>query len=620
MLLCTMLFGAVSCKKDDTLDPNKADFFIEANYLPKEETNGQVAPRLLVNFNDEVMMIELWPAANTSIETVLILAPDHESMMLCGNDSLMICASYDMETYTPSRDVLLVTPMDDNALVLTKCFIDWNTNTIATGDMMILPIDRTTKSRGDGDDIDSETRETFFIDFVKPLSESFDKAADCFFGTIGSAFSAIGTFITTGLIINLYSDKPLELLDHAEYPVTKMAADGAQSGVLSIFQQKHSDAASKSLTMLSWYDDGGHGKVKDYVGGNGEEHNIPYATQYLQAYNMTNISTLAAPSPPFIVNLNVGNITENSAYLKGSYRTTSGITAVDMGYIIKESDGFEHTRQDMNFNGANVMGLQKATKYTAFAYVQSMGNRVLSPGVPLWTLGFEASPSSLTFPAEGDTWIVDLSYSPDDITSWEVTSKPSWCRTSIEGHESLAVTVGETTETRSGTITITAHSNALGAVIEDVAVTQLAANNWDGTAWRFSGLVTSNSMEESLELECYLTINNVSDNDVLISFVPDMFIEAEGYFSKNYVIDGNENLVFTATVTEMAEIRVTFTRTGSTTATADFYGSYVAMKDDEWVTITGLLQGTLMNAKEIKDYKTTNNFSLPFFNNTLKND
>ena len=138
-LLSATLFGVTSCKKDDTPDPNDTDYFIDVAFLPESETNGEAAPRLVTNFNDEMVMIEIRPPADAAaMETVLFLCQDHEAYMMCGNESLMVFAPYDMETNTPSCDVLLVTPMDDNALVLTKCFIDWNTNTIATGDMMVL--------------------------------------------------------------------------------------------------------------------------------------------------------------------------------------------------------------------------------------------------------------------------------------------------------------------------------------------------------------------------------------------------------------------------------------------------------------------------------------------------
>lgn len=615
-LLCMMLFGAVSCKKDGTLDPDKADFFIDVDFLPETETNGEVAPRLMANFNDEMVMIELRPNADTLIETVLFLCQDHEAYMMCGNKELMVLAPYDLETNTPSRDVLLVTPIDDDALVLTKGFMDWNTNTMVTGDMMVLPIDDNFKSYGKSGGTDGEIREFFFNHLVKPLAKSFEKVEGyCgFFGSRAKlVFSYIRITTVTGLTNILYSDDPAELASHMEQVITTETASGVQSGVLNSFPRKYHEMASKIIAAREWYRDDGHGKVNNYEGGVGGNNVFHYGSLYHRAYNMTKISTPAVPSPPFIVNLNVENVTENSAYLKGSYRNTSNITPVRMGYIIRESDGFEHTQQDMNFNGVNVMGLQKATKYTAFAYVQSMGNRVLSPGVPLWTLGFEASPSSLTFPAEGDTQSVDLSYSPEDITRWDITSKPSWCNITKNGDRTFSVKVGKSKEMRSGTITVTGYSNALGNVTWDVTVTQLSANGWDGTAWLFTGTLTTNYPDSdpvTEETALTLVVNSVSNNGIEFSFAQALSAVANGY-SDNYTVDGNGNLVYTATATgsdSHANCRVSFVRTGLTTATADFYYKETANQVAESITMFGTLQGTMTNAKEIKDYETTINF------------
>lgn len=615
------VFGASSCKKDDpnggeTPDSTEADFFIDVNFLPKEETNGELVPRLMINFNDEAVMIELrQPSADTAaMETVLFLCPDNEAMLMCGNDRLLVFAAYDVETYTPSDDVLLVTPLNDDALLLTKCVMDWNTNTMTKGDMMVLPIDETSKNLRKRSDDAGETRDFVFNHLVKQFGENFDKVEYFCVVTgipLAPVFSAYKYTITTGLTNILYSDDSEELYDHTSYPVSMWTAQGAQTVIINHLPLGIRDVVSRGVALLSWFMSGGHGKVDDYEGGNGGTNEFSYPSIWSQSGNVIHASDILNVQPPaYIVNLDVSNITENSAYFKGHLQFTSSITPIAMGYVFKLSGGPEHIVEDMSFQGKTVSGLIKATKYIAYAYAESAGDRVVSPEVSFWTLGFEAYPNSLTFPAEGDTKYFGLSYSHEDITSWEITSQPSWCSITTDDLGLLVVTVGETTETRSGTITITVHSNALGNLTQDILVTQLGENNWDwdGTSWKFSGMVGS------LGLECYLTINNVSNNDVMISFVPDIFFGVpENYFCKNYVIDDNGYLVFTATLTmdngDVWKVQVTFVRTGSNTATANFY-EYIPI--DGGGTLTGLLQGTMINAKEIKDYKTTNNFKEGF--------
>ena len=239
-----------------------------------------------------------------------------------------------------------------------------------------------------------------------------------------------------------------------------------------------------------------------------------------------------------------------------------------------------------------------------------------SPAVTFWTLGFEAFPNSLTFPAEGDTKYTGFLYSPEDITGWEITSKPSWCNITMEGFKSFAVTVDASTETRSGTITAIAHSNALGTLTENISVTQLGENSWewDGTSWLFTGMVTINDYEDgqyygSGEYECTLTVNSVANNDILINFIvgnsgeqditwQDVILwYSSSDYSENCVIDENGNLVYTATLNveggSIPVCQVTIVRASSTTATADFYS--VILGGDGGFTLSGLLQGTLTN-------------------------
>lgn len=631
-LLCLMLFGTTSCKKDETPDPNDADYFIDVDFLPESETNGEAAPRLMANFNDEMVMIELRPSADTMLETMLFLCPDNEALMICGNDSLMICAAYDMETNTPSRDVLLVTPMDDNALVITQCFIDWNTNTILTGDMMVLPIDDSSKSYGNKGGNESNMRIFFMNHLIKPLVDRFEKV-ESIAGGLGlkrtkMVFSTFRYMLTTAAPIQLFSDDPELLMEYMEYPIVTGTAELAQKGVLRIFPQKYRDMASQIVSGLGWFTAGGYGKVNNYAGGTNYLSCGPVLSQ---AYNLTNISTPAIPNPMYYVNLNVGNVTENSVYLKGSFRFgyNSSATPVEMGYIIKISGGPEQTYNDMYFNGITISGLQKATKYTAYAYVKSaFGDRVLSPGVSFWTLGFEAFPTSITFPAEGDTKYVGLSYSHEDISSWDITSKPSWCTTAIDDLGLLSVTVGASTEARSGIITITAHSNALGNLTENIEVTQLGTNNWEGTSWAFSGTITTHDYEghtTSQEMTLTLMVNSVSNKDIMFSWAQALSAAANNGYSDNYVVDGNGNLVYSATAgysgdwgSNNINSQVTFVRTGPTTATADLH--YRESFSNYFITMSGTLQGTLIRADEIGDYETTITFKIPVFDNEALKD
>lgn len=478
-LVCMMLFATVSCKKDDpNCSESSNDFFVNVDFLPEMETNGKVAPRLMINYNDEAVMIELRrPSTSIPMESVLFLFPDNKATMMCGNDNLMVCAEYDMETLTPSDDVLLVIQMDDNALLLTKCVMDWTTNIMTKGDQMVLPIDGTKKKQAGKGGEDDDMRWFFFNRFIKPLTEKLDQLDN--FYTIfnvpqGIVVTYIKAIISTTTPIILFSDDPEEFIDAMEYPITSYTETAVQTGLLHFVPQNVSDMASRVLAGIGWFTNGGHGTV-DENEGNGEANKLPFSTFFAQSTNASNAaSQIDNLEPVFTVKLYVFDVTENSAKFRGSLQYNNTNTSpVEMGYIYKVSGGTEHTVEDMGFHGKTITGLQKATKYTAYAYAKSiMGDMVLSPSVTFMTLGFEAFPTSLTFPAEGDTKYVGLSYSEEDITGWDITSKPSWCTINRVDDRMFTVKVDVSTETRNGTIVVTGHSQTLGSVTESVEVTQ----------------------------------------------------------------------------------------------------------------------------------------------------
>lgn len=508
-LLAVVVLFTTGCKKNTETNPNNgggnpnpntAYFFLDVDFLPIEETDGEAAPRLMANINDEVVMIELRrPSTSTPMESVLLLGPDNTTIMLCGNDSLMICAPYDIETYTPSDDVILVTYMDDNTLLLTKCVMDWDTYNMTTGDMMILPISESSKNLQEIRDIDGEIRSFFFNKFVKPLADGFEQV-EHFCGVFGSpagaVFASLRLIITTELTTILYSDDPEELYDHTTQSFTSTVANLVQTGLINLFKVDEFGMTSRILAGLGWELDGGHGAVNDYNGYTGSDA-TPYTLVISQAYHYMSAGQVVKPNTQFYVNMNVSNITETSAYFKGTFRFgNTSMPPVEMGYIYSVNGGPEYIEEDMDFHGITLTDLKKATKYKVRAYVKAlMTNPVFSHEITFWTLGFEAFPNSLNFPADGDTKSIALSYSEEDITGWNITSSPSWCSVTKDGDKMITVTVGETTEARSGTITVTGYSNALGSVTQDIAVTQdgsnpsgfFAGTPFNNTRWNMLG-------------------------------------------------------------------------------------------------------------------------------------
>lgn len=170
----------------------------------------------------------------------------------------------------------------------------------------------------------------------------------------------------------------------------------------------------------------------------------------------------------------------------------------------------------------------------------------------------------------------------------------------------FTVRVDASTEPRSGTIVVTGNSQTLGNVTENITVTQLSSNGWDGTRWKFDGTYISNDFgfinNYSHEYECkhWLYVNSVINNDV--QHTGFSYISLCDNYSGNYVIDGNGNLVYTATgimdYDWVITCQITFVRTGPTTATENFNVQHShdggTLGGPYGWTETGLLQGVLL--------------------------
>lgn len=580
-------------------------YFIDVDFLPETETNGELQPRLMANFNDEMVYIELRPTAGIPFESMLFLGQDNESMMVCGNDSMMIMTAYDMEVHQPADNVIVVTRMNDETLLLTKCVMNWNNNSMTKGDQMILPIEASLKNNRIKYDKDIDIRVYFMEEFMKPLIANIERA-ESFCGVwgirAGAIFATFRYILSSAAPILLFSDDPELLLKYSEYPITAGTVQLAQKGILRFFPKKLREMAARILAGIGWFTAGGHSTVN----GSTSTHEPPMESFFNKGRRMKQaVVEMGTLDPAFIIGFNVSNITEHSAYFKGSFQFgVNHITPVEMGYVFKLSGGPDNIVSDMNYNGTTVTGLQKATKYTAYAYAKSLlETPVSSPEITFWTLGFEAFPTALDFPATGGAKEVGLSYPDDDITGWNITSKPSWCTVNKTGAKMFSVKVGKATEARSGTITVTAQSKALGSITQSVEVSQQGSNAWNGTNWRFSGTLTytAQGVTQSQPYECTLQVNSVANQDVVFSFAQEGQATFGNSYSDNYVVNSNGNLVYTATGVMSASgfsfnatSKVIFVRTGSNTATASFQLQETMSGYGITSSATGTLQGTLI--------------------------
>lgn len=159
---------------------------------------------------------------------------------------------------------------------------------------------------------------------------------------------------------------------------------------------------------------------------------------------------------------------------------------------------------------------------------------------------FEVSPDLLSFQAEGGSKGVFIDMS-DNITSWEITSVPSWVNID-KGKESFFVNVEESKESRSGIITVTGYAS--GGIRVDRQITVEQVNYiWDATSWDFSGHITCIIMGESVTQDWNFGIDivDVSKNIFTLS---GMFAGYEDMFKLKANDDGTLDMIYSESIRE----------------------------------------------------------------------
>lgn len=198
---------------------------------------------------------------------------------------------------------------------------------------------------------------------------------------------------------------------------------------------------------------------------------------------------------------------------------------------------------------------------------------------------FQLSAPELVFTQEGGTQAINV-YTNVNVDSWEVTSRPDWCRTEEwKDPGALLVTVDEDKylmEDREGSITLTA--KLLNGVTIDryLTVRQIVQDKWDGTKWDFTGSVNvsgnmamAGSLRMSQVTNFGIEIRSVDRNDFSLSG------DLAGMEQDSYIyLNSEDQLIWshTETISESGisvniGTNITFTRTSTTTATGKLYSS-----------------------------------------------
>lgn len=271
-----------------------------------------------------------------------------------------------------------------------------------------------------------------------------------------------------------------------------------------------------------------------------------------------------------ILSVSVGQVTENSAKLSGSYSTVTQT----QGFI--SEIGFEYwdmyslrkhtiTVSDIR-NGYELTDLWSLTTYGCHTYMISMGRKYYSPQQIFTTKGeLTLMPNNVEFSSKGGEELVRISLWTYAYDYFDV-SGPSWCgiRKTTSG---FFVTVGATEKARKDKITVRVLLKSGETKTVTLPVSQSAptavSGDWDGTCWNF------NSQNKSM-LDFSLCIESTATKSYYLDgFITKSWTELE--FSVNNagkITLWGANSGGSLGRIGSREAEITITRTSATTASA----------------------------------------------------
>ncbi|MBR4775903.1 MAG: hypothetical protein IK008_07385 [Bacteroidales bacterium] len=268
-------------------------------------------------------------------------------------------------------------------------------------------------------------------------------------------------------------------------------------------------------------------------------------------------------SIPYSVTVEVDNIDETTAVIKGSFAYIPGVNTVDMTIIER---GFSVTSRSKSWTIPSEdlspvkISLEPSTSYTVRAYVKTLRGKWESGAKSFYTKGtrFEYSPGSFVFNYSGGNLASNISMG--DGISWQILASPSWCKCQ-KSTSALYISVGRTTNDRSGVI-ILESKNYYGEIKKYELQVLQEQSSWDNTVWVLKGVYYWGSTPSEIEEE-------VSFKSISSGYTE----RGDGYIYDYSVNEsGQAIMVYTEPHPYYSNLKMVetycFTRTGPDTATA----------------------------------------------------
>jgi len=337
------------------------------------------------------------------------------------------------------------------------------------------------------------------------------------------------------------------------------------------------------------------GKVEKIEEEEGSDYYYPmFSSSRIVDINYNNIRIIEDEKQEYAIKLRLKSVSETSATFDIDIKDVVGNQAY-ISYMRLRLEPPSGQAMYTDFYSMSttltVSDLMPFTEYYARVEIESMGKQCNSNIISFITKGqLELYPNSLTFPLEGGSRLVALrNISEDMLKSFSVTG-PSWCKIE-QSATSFFVDVAANKTKRSGTLNVTAILADDSKLTASLPVTQEGSDTgWDGTAWKFSGNVTTsgsgNSVTQYGEIE--LRVNSIVNNDFSITSAGYELMESNRRIS---VDENNQLFVEGSMSADGISIQVSLKVVRHTETTATGYYAASTRSGGEVISQSGTLNG-----------------------------
>lgn len=270
---------------------------------------------------------------------------------------------------------------------------------------------------------------------------------------------------------------------------------------------------------------------------------------------------------PFKVSVDISDIEETSAMIKGVAEYVPGVNTVDMTVIEK---GFSVTSKTQSWTITSddltsvKLALEPSTLYTVRAYVKTLRGTWESSAKSFYTKGikFVCSPGSFVFNYNGGK--ASTTVSAGDGVSWRVLKGPSWCTLQCT-RSAIYLSVKQAKKDRSGEIIIEVQNHYGDKEKYSLSIAQ-EESSWDNTSWILKGVYYWDGSPRDVEEE--VTFKTISTG----------YTEHGDGYTYDYFVNesGQAIMVYTEPHPYYPDLKMVetyyFTRTGADSAIATLSG------------------------------------------------